>query len=128
VMGKYANVCDLTTKEYLHPSPAIGYRREFRDGYATIAPVARLSPNAFGLYDMIGNLWEWCRDYYKFDYYITSPCRDPEGPRKGTDRVDRGGSWINHRIAFLRSADRYAAPPTRRCYNLGARLVLVEPE
>jgi formylglycine-generating enzyme len=56
-------------------------------------PVAGRKPNAFGLYDMIGNCDEWCHDYYVVDYYQTSPSQDPLGPATGDKRILRGGSW-----------------------------------
>jgi formylglycine-generating enzyme required for sulfatase activity len=62
-------------------------------------------PNAFGLYDMHGNVLEWCHDYYGTDYYNQSPEKDPTGPASGSFRVLRGGSWFIY--SFLtRSADR----------------------
>lgn len=72
------------------------------DGYRTTAPVGTFSPNAYGLCDMSGNVWEWCIDYYRPDYYARSPRRNPEGPRDSYDpddphiikRVQRGGSFM----------------------------------
>jgi sulfatase modifying factor 1 len=63
-------------------------------------------PNPFGLYDMHGNVFEWCHDYFEEDYYKQSPAQDPPGPTSGSFRVLRGGSWFfNSR--FTRSACRY---------------------
>ncbi|MGX5653048.1 formylglycine-generating enzyme family protein [Hydrogenophaga borbori] len=64
-----------------------------RDGHAFTAPVGSYAPNAFGLHDLHGNVWEWVSDWYGEDYYARSPTEDPQGPADGSVKVRRGGSW-----------------------------------
>lgn len=64
-----------------------------RDGHAFTAPVGSYAPNAFGLHDLHGNVWEWVSDWYGEDYYARSPTDDPQGPADGSVKVRRGGSW-----------------------------------
>jgi sulfatase modifying factor 1 len=78
-------------------------------------------PNAFGLYDMYGNVYEWCHDYFEEDYYKQSPAKDPTGPTSGSSRVLRGGSWY-YFTRFTRSASRNRSDARRNSYN-GFRLV-----
>ncbi len=64
-------------------------------------PVGQKQPNAFGLFDMLGNVWQWCQDVFLRDYYASSPSQDPQGPSDAGPegaRVDRGGSWQNGRL------------------------------
>jgi len=73
-----------------------------QDGHEKTAPVASFEANGFGLYDMSGNVWEWCHDWYRPDYYETSPTRNPFGPVDSLDpnepnipkRIQRGGSFM----------------------------------
>ena len=73
-------------------------------------PVGLRKPNAWGLYDMHGNVWEWCNDFYKVDYYAESPAKDPRGPQSGDKKVLRGGCW-NSSADACRSAYRYSESP-----------------
>jgi formylglycine-generating enzyme required for sulfatase activity len=92
-----------------------------KDGYKFTAPVGSFRANPFGLYDMHGNVFEWCADWYDADYYSTSPPSDPSGPNVGSYRVDRGGSWGNY-ASRARSAYRLGDTPGYRGFNLGFRL------
>lgn len=91
------------------------------DGYTYTSPVGRFPPNPFGLYDLHGNVWEWCADWYDAEYYATSPTKDPVGPEMGKERVYRGGGWFNCTRGF-RSASRSASVPENRNLTLGFRV------
>ncbi|MEQ8702810.1 MAG: SUMF1/EgtB/PvdO family nonheme iron enzyme [Phaeodactylibacter sp.] len=84
-------------------------------------PVGQKSPNELGLYDMSGNVYEWCSDWYDSDYYSSTPGRNPKGPGTGANRVRRGGSWI-YGARYCRASNRYDDSPDYRLNYLGFRL------
>ena len=91
--------------------------------------VGKYPPNGYGLYDMAGNVWEWCADWYDMEYYRVSPERNPQGPASGKDRVARGGSWIGSGIAelyddVLRCAFRRRHPPADKSDDFGFRCAM----
>jgi sulfatase modifying factor 1 len=80
-------------------------------------------PNAYGLCDMAGNVWEWVSDWYDPDYYAVADSRDPRGPETGTMRIVRGGSWVTGDPSMLRCAYRHKVPPDTYSYSIGFRIV-----
>ena len=89
---------------------------------SAIYPVGTKDQNELGLYDMSGNLWEWCWDWYDADYYDSSPEIDPIGLSAGSIRVIRGGSWRNYATG-CRVANRGGSSPGYSYYNIGFRVV-----
>ncbi len=93
------------------------------DGFTTRAPVGSFAPNGYGLFDMSGNVWEWCSDWYADDYYLKSPRDNPTGPEVGENRVIRGGSWMcsENYCNNYRVAGRSKTTPDTALNNLGFR-------
>ena len=85
-------------------------------------PVGIKKPNAIGLYDMSGNVWEWCSDWYHDDYFQIAESKNPQGPDYGTEKVVRGGSWFSNET-FCNVSRRYKLKPDYRDTNFGFRCV-----
>ncbi len=93
-----------------------------KNAFGQSHPVGTLLPNPFGLFDMHGNLYEWCGDYFDEKWYSTSPPNDPIGPAVGSSCVICGGNWQFH-ASYCRSADRNASTPSHRGTYHGFRCV-----
>lgn len=92
------------------------YVTRVRANGSTAHPAGEKRANGFGLYDSLGNVWEWVSDWYDEHYYRHSPSRDPAGPREGEDRVLRGGSWLAYPRIVRVSFRYWHAPDTRNGY------------
>jgi formylglycine-generating enzyme required for sulfatase activity len=87
------------------------------------SPVGQSRPNAWGIYDMHGNAWEWCLDWYDRNYYENSPIKNPKGPDSGELKVVRGGVWEKG-PRYARSAERDAVEPTHTASKSGFRVIM----
>ncbi len=100
-------------------------RNTCADGWAGTAPVRTYPPNGLGLYEMTGNVWEWCADWFDPRAYTATPRVDPTGPTDGTQRVMRGGSYLCHAsyCSRYRVAARSSNTPDSAAGNIGFRVV-----
>jgi sulfatase modifying factor 1 len=100
-------------------------RNTMADGFLTTAPVRSYEPNAYGLWQTVGNVWEWVADWYDPGYYAVSPAADPAGPDTGDQRVLRGGSFLCHDSYCnrYRNAARSSNTPDSSMANSGFRTV-----
>jgi sulfatase modifying factor 1 len=100
-------------------------RNTLKDGYLTTAPVRSYTPNGFGLWQAVGNVWEWCADWFDADYYQSAPVTNPVGPVSGDQRVLRGGSFLCHASYCnrYRNSARSRNTPDSSMANAGFRTV-----
>ena len=113
----YGNVADQSFKKH-HPNRKVA---PCDDGFPFTAPVMQFRPNAWGFYDMLGNLWSWVDDWYDPDYYTKSPSKNPRGPREGRRKSKRGGCYFgNHEHVAV--GDRFFNHPSFQWVFMGLRL------
>jgi len=86
-------------------------------------PVKSYPPNGYGIYDITGNVWEWCQDWYDSEYYKSSPTANPHGPGRGTKKVIRGGCWFCSETT-LDVSNRHKHDHSHRSFNIGFRCVI----
>ena len=112
---KYCNYADKNT-DYSWSD------KRHNDGYIYTSPVGIYSPNELYIYDMSGNVWEWCNDWYSSNYYKNSPRNNPKGPSSGSRRVARGGSWDDVPYVCRVAVRNYGVDPSVSDDGLGFRI------
>ena len=122
--ANYISFWDLGVPYYPYDvNPTNGYHPAFSDGVSPYtSPVDYFAPNGYGLYDMAGNVWQWCWDWQ--DRYSASTATDPRGPLSGQYRVARGGCWLDHAIFCRTACHAGGGDPVARFNFFGFRSVL----
>jgi formylglycine-generating enzyme len=124
---EYAARAGSQTEYYWGPTIDNDYAWYYGTANYHTHPVGLKKPNAFGLYDMSGNLWEWVNDWFHKDYYKKKEKNNPKGPDSGKFRVRRGGSWANF-TKYIRSASRYRGRPDHKHHIMGFRIAFTNLE
>ncbi len=119
-LKSYGNIADFSL---IQQNPGRVGLSSYQDGFPFTSPVGYFPPNPLGIYDMEGNVLEWCADWYDAHYYAQSPEKNPGGPAKGNYKVIRGASW-NRSGNYLRTTFRTFYPPQCRFDFLGFRCAL----
>lgn len=120
-LGKLpGNFADETLKK-IYPEMKIA--KSYNDSYAFLAPVGIFEPNALGIYDLTGNVWEWCNDWFDHKYTDDDDVKNPLGPETGNLKVTRGGSWLDG-PGNLTTTRRVGIEPNARSLNLGFRIAM----
>lgn len=121
---RYASIVDESTRG---PFPEWEQIPGYYDGFVGTAPVGSFPPNAFGVYDICGNVWEWCSDWFGEDYFTEETRVDPQGPPSGAHKILKGGNF-HCVLTELRISERHHKPPNDPSFYSGFRCAMDIPK